>query len=147
MSFLKHTDMGPQWNNRSWWIASLTTCSILLAATAWSDDAHNKKDGTNEDEEQVYALNDNIVPPRLIRQVNPQYSPGSHGINVEGSVVVETVVSSHGTPRNVHVVKSLHKDVDGAAVDAVKQWVFAPGKKDGKAVAVRLQIEIHFHAM
>lgn len=79
--------------------------------------------------------------------MNPQYSSGSHGINVEGSVVVETVVSSQGTPTNVHVVKSLHKDVDAAAVEAVKQWAFAPGKKNGKPVAVRLQIEIHFHPM
>jgi protein TonB len=122
-------------------------CSILFAAPAWSDDARSKKNDATEAEEQVYAMTDDVVPPRLVRQVNPQYSPGSHGIKVEGSVIVETVVSSQGTPRNVHVVKSLHKDVDGAAVDAVKQWVFAPGKKNGKAVAVRLQIEIHFHSM
>ena len=139
--------LGARRNRRTWGLACLMACSILFAAPAWCDDAHSKKDDTAEAEEQVYALNDDIVPPRLVRQVNPQYSPGAHGINVEGSVIVETVVSSQGTPRNVHVVKSLHKDVDGAAVEAVKQWVFTPGKKDGKAVAVRLQIEIHFHSM
>lgn len=119
---------------------------MLCVAPAWSAEAPPKKDDAAP-EERVYALSDDVVPPRLIHQVNPQYSPGAHGIKVEGSVIVETVVNSQGAPKDVHVVKSLHKDVDGSAVDAVKQWVFAPGKKDGKPVAVRLQIEIHFHAM
>jgi protein TonB len=139
--------MGPRRNRRTWGLTSLVACSLLWAAPAWTDDAQSKKDDTGKTEEPVYSLNDDIVPPRIVRQVNPQYSSGSHGINVEGSVVVETVVSSQGTPTNVHVVKSLHKDVDGAAVEAVKQWAFAPGKKNGKPVAVRLQIEIHFHPM
>ena len=123
----------------------MAACAMLCVAPAWSADAPKKDDAAPE--ERVYALSDDVVPPRLIHQVNPQYSPGAHGIKVEGSVIVETVVNSQGAPKDVHVVKSLHKDVDGSAVDAVKQWVFAPGKKDGKPVAVRLQIEIHFHAM
>jgi TonB family protein len=139
--------MGPRRNRRTWGLTSLVACSLLWAAPAWTDDAQSKKDDTAKTEEPVYSLNDDIVPPRIVRQVNPQYSSGSHGINVEGSVVVETVVSSQGTPTNVHVVKSLHKDVDAAAVEAVEQWAFAPGKKNGKPVAVRLQIEIHFHPM
>jgi TonB family protein len=145
LSFLTQMGMGPRRNRRTLKLAFLMACSIFFGVLAWSDDAPGKKDEASE--EQVYALNDDIVPPRIIRRVNPQYSPGSHGIKVEGSVVVETVVSSQGSPRRVRVVKSLDKDVDGAAVEAVKQWVFAPGKKDGKAVAVRLQIEIHFHSM
>ena len=44
-------------------------------------------------------------------------------------------------------VKSLDKDVDQAAVEAVKQWLFAPGKKNGKPVAVNIQIEVRFHSM
>jgi TonB family protein len=61
--------------------------------------------------------------------------------------MVETIVSSHGTPRNTRVLRGLDKDIDEAVVAAVKQWLFAPGRKDGKAVAVRVQIEIEFHSM
>ena len=147
LSFLKRIGMESRRDRRTWGLAYLMACSILFAAPPGPRDASGKKDGTSEADEPVYALNDDIVPPRIVRRVNPQYSPGSHGIKLEGSVIVETVVSSQGTPKDVHVVKSLDKDVDGAAIEAVKQWVFAPGKKNGKAVAVRLQIEIHFHAM
>ena len=34
--------------------------------------------------------------------------------------------------------------LDGAAVNAVKQWRFAPGSRDGKAVPVVVEIEMNF---
>jgi TonB family protein len=34
--------------------------------------------------------------------------------------------------------------LDAEAVKAVKQWVFDPGTKDGKAVPVLVQIEMSF---
>jgi len=56
-------------------------------------------------------------------------------------------VSSHGAPRNARVVRGLDKEIDEAVIAAVKQWQFAPGKKNGKPVAVRVQVEIEFHSM
>jgi len=99
------------------------------------------------DEEQVYELTDDMTPPRLVHRVNPEYSPGSKGVRVEGSVLIGTVITSRGATKGPHVVKSLDKDVDEVAVEAVKQWVFTPAKKNGKAVAVNVTIEIAFHAM
>ncbi len=118
----------------------------LIALAQQPDGAKSKKEQDNDDE-PVYALTDDVTPPRVTKQVNPEYSLGARGIRIKGSVVVETVVSSHGTPRNTHVIKGLDKDIDEAVVAAVKQWQFAPGKKDGKPVAVRVQFEIAFHSM
>ena len=98
-----------------------------------------------EPEEAVYDLGPGITPPRVTKQVSPQYS--GRGVRVEGSVTVGLVVTSRGAPQNVQVIKSLEKDVDQSAVDAVKQWRFDPGKKDGKAVAVRIALELDFHSM
>lgn len=95
----------------------------------------------------MYTLGDGVTAPRVIKQVNPQYSPGSRGIRIQGSVLIGTVVTSHGTTKNTHVVRGLDKDIDVAAVNAVNQWLFEPGKKNGKPVAVSVQIEIHFHSM
>ena len=129
-------------------LACLIVCTIVAVPAAGADDTtKDKKKGDNNGDEPVYALTDDITPPRVIKQVNPQYSSGSKGIRLEGSVVIGTVVSSRGTPTKTHVVKGLDKDVDEAAVEAVKQWLFEPGKKNGKAVAVSVQIEIRFHSM
>lgn len=129
-----------------WWTASLVAAVVLVAAGR-PDDSKGEKEGEKAGEERVYALSDGVTPPRVTKQVYPQYPSGSRGVGVEGSILIETVVSSQGTPKNTRVVRGLDKDIDAAAVDAVKQWLFAPGKKDGKPVAVRVQIELRFHSM
>jgi TonB family protein len=47
----------------------------------------------------------------------------------------------------VKVTGSLDKQfgLDAAAVDAMKQWEFTPGTKEGRPVAVRVDVEMTFH--
>jgi TonB family protein len=98
-----------------------------------------------QDSEQVYDLGPGITPPRVVRQVAPEHP--AEGFRIAGSVMVGLVVSSHGDPREVRILRSLEKSVDQSAVDAVKQWRFEPARKGGAPVAVRLSIEIRFHDM
>jgi TonB family protein len=98
------------------------------------------------DDETVYDLGPNVTPPRVIKQVNPHY-PTDRGVRAVGSVIIALVVSSKGLPKNPQVVKGLDKDLDQSAVEAVKEWLFAPAQKDGKAVAVRVSVQIEFHSM
>jgi len=121
---------------------------LLSAASAPANSADRDKsessDADHASSEPVYELAAGITAPRVVRQVNPEYSPGSRGVRVVGTVMVALVVTSEGSAKNVHVTRGLDKDVDQSAVDAVKQWRFAPAKKDGKPVAVRIAIEIQF---
>jgi TonB family protein len=117
-----------------------------LCATAQSDkrpSAEPKKDS----DEPVYDLVEGIAPPKLIKHVDPQYPPDWDGVRVKGNVGIAVVVNSQGLPRDPKVIKSLEKNLDQFAVDAVKQWRFAAARKDGKPVAVRIAIEIEFHSM
>lgn len=98
------------------------------------------------DDDTVYDLGPGITPPRVIKQVNPHYST-DHGVRAVGSVIIALVVSSRGLPKDPHVVKGLDKDLDQSAVEAVKEWRFAPAEKNGKAVAVRVSVQIQFHEM
>jgi len=98
------------------------------------------------DDETIYDLGPGITPPRIIKQVNPQY-PNNRGVRAEGSVIIALVVNSKGLPQAPHILRSLDKDLDQSALDAVQQWRFAPAQKDGKAVAVRISLQIQFHSM
>jgi protein TonB len=60
-----------------------------------------------------------------------------------------------GRPENVHITKSIADTVDPkqqaaalslnqAVVDAVKKYKFSPAMKDGKPVAVYLNVEVNF---
>ncbi len=97
-------------------------------------------------DEPVYDLGPGVTPPRVIKQVNPHYAT-NHGVRAVGSVIIALVVSSKGIPKDPRVVKGLDKDLDESAVKAVQEWIFSPAQKDGKAVAVRVSVQIEFHEM
>jgi TonB family protein len=96
-------------------------------------------------DEPVYEIGHGVTPPRLTHRVEPEHP--AHGFRITGAVLVGLVVTSKGEARDVYVVQSLEKEVDQAAVDAVKQWRFDPATKEGKPVAVKVRAEIRFHDM
>jgi len=49
--------------------------------------------------------------------------------------------------RSVRVVRSLGLGLDEKALEAVRQWKFKPGMKDGKAVPVAASIEVTFRLL
>jgi TonB family protein len=95
-------------------------------------------------DEPVIELGPGVTPPRVIHQMTPNSDSGAGGFRVSGTVLIGLVVGSQGLPRDVHVVRSLDKDLDRNAVDAVQQWRFEPARKGGNPVAVRVTVEIRF---
>jgi TonB family protein len=118
-------------------------CCAAGCCAAWILPAQNPP---QTDDEQVYDLGPGVSPPRVIKQTTPQY-PNGRGVRASGSVIIGLIVSSKGLPKDPHILKSLDKDLDQSAVDAVKEWRFAPAQKDGKAIAVRVSLQIEFHSM
>ena len=123
---------------------------LALRQTAGADDSSPKGDepaGSKKGEdadETVYDPGPGVTLPRLTHQVQPERRE-SPGFRLSGMVVVSLVVSSAGVPAKVQVVKGIDKDVDQSVVVAVKQWRFIPGRKSGKAVAVRVTAEVRFN--
>lgn len=72
-----------------------------------------------------------------IATVAPAYAPGLRAADVEGEVVLAFTISEKGDVSNVQVVRSTDQKLDYAAIDAVRQWKFAPATKDGVPVSVR----------
>lgn len=63
---------------------------------------------------------------------------------LEGKVYLLIYVNESGGVDDVKVVKSLGGGCDEAAIDAVKQTKFNPGKNKGAAVKVKLSLSINF---
>jgi TonB family protein len=104
--------------------------------------------GAATDDEPVLDIGPGITPPRVTHQVAPvDQPPDDRGFRISGVVLIGLVVSSHGEPKEVHVVKSLDKGVDQTAVEAVRQWRFDPAKKGDQPVAVRVTVEIRFRSL
>jgi periplasmic protein TonB len=120
-----------------------TACIALFTGLAQT--SFGQSSGAESDE-KVYDLGPGVSPPRVTKQVNPNYKT-ARGVKLEGAVIVVLVVSSQGVPRDVRVAKGLDKDIDQSAIDAVREWRFSPARKDDKPIAVRISLEINFHTM
>ena len=85
-----------------------------------------------------------ITPVHIVHRVPPVYPAEAKKNPVDGSVVLEATIMTDGTPENVRVVKSLRADYDQSALDAVKDWRFAPAMKNGVPIEVQTHIDIHY---
>jgi len=90
----------------------------------------------------VYLPGDGVSLPQVVKQFKAEYTTEAKQNRIEGTVGLDTVVLADGTVGEVRVTESLDTiyGLDDNAVKAMKQWVFKPGMKDGKAVAVRVHV-------
>lgn len=96
---------------------------------------------------KVYAVNADITRPELLRKVEPQYTEEARAARFEGVVVLSVVIEPDGTADKIQVMKSLGLGLDEKAIEAVQQWRFKPGTKDGAPVAVSANIEVNFRLL
>jgi TonB family protein len=95
----------------------------------------------------AYQIGGNISPPRVSIKVEPDYTEEARHARFAGTVIVFVVVDSNGEPRNLRVIRPLGLGLDEKAIEAVSQWKFQPGLKDGEAVAVQATIEVNFRML
>lgn len=96
--------------------------------------------------EHFYFCDEGIVPPKLMREVKPNYTRAAMDARRQGVVAVLALVLPNGRVGQVRVEKSLDvtTGLDAQAVLAVKQWRFEPGTRFGQPVAVIVVIELTF---
>jgi TonB family protein len=78
-------------------------------------------------------------------QPEPNYSDDARKAHIQGTVVLDSIIQKDGTIEVQRVERSLGYGLDDEAKKVLKRWKCNPGKKDGQAVAVQLQIVINFH--
>ena len=93
----------------------------------------------------VYRIGGGVTSPTLLFQVKPAYTDQALRTKIQGSVLLELIVQSDGTPRDIRVIRSLDAHgLDREAVRAVEQWRFGPGRLNGTPVDVRVVVQLDF---
>lgn len=95
----------------------------------------------------VFRIGGGVTQPRLLHKVEPEYSEEARKASYQGTVLLAVEVWEDGLAHNIRVLRSLGLGLDEKAVEAVKRWKFAPGKKDGKPVRVAAQIQVNFRLL
>lgn len=99
--------------------------------------------------QDVYLPSDQVTAPKVIKSGKPTYTSevGRALIRgIKGVIVLQVDVRPDGTVGTVALVKGLGFGLDENAAKEVKQWLFAPGEKDGKPVTVRIEVTVPFNS-
>jgi protein TonB len=78
-------------------------------------------------------------------QVKPRYPESARRVGAQGITLLKLRVLENGKVGEVHIEKSAgHADLDRAAVDAVKRWLFEPARMGKIPVAVWVLLPVKF---
>src|SRR5262245_51754485 len=99
---------------------------------------------TGTAQQRVYDPGNGIANPVLVRDVKPTYTPAAMKAKIQGTVRLSAVVLDDGRVGEIRVVKSLDPELDQQAANALKQWEFKPGTREGEPVAVRVTCQLTF---
>jgi len=139
-----------------WWTQSRQTDDIPVAALP----APIKDDAATPAGERTAATADRTRAERAVAtrpaavsrdarpmagNADPKYPASMLRAGVGGTVVVLAEVDAQGTPISVRVAeRSGERDLDRAAVSAVRQWRFEPAMRNGKAIATSVKVPVDF---
>lgn len=85
-----------------------------------------------------------IEEPAVVRRVEPVTTAEGRAAGVAGAVVVEATIDRGGFVRDVRLVQGLGYGLDEAAMDAVRQWRFAPSMDEREPVEVVQEVVLQF---
>jgi periplasmic protein TonB len=92
----------------------------------------------------AYRVGGGVSAPRALYNPDPQYSDEARKAKHQGIVVLWCVIGPDGRPHEMRVARSLGMGLDEKALEAVRTWRFEPALKDGRPVAVQVNIEVNF---
>ncbi len=84
-----------------------------------------------------------VRPPRLIKRVDPGYPGLALAAHISGKVEIEASTDIYGRVLEAHVTSG-HALLNGAALEAVKKWIYEPCLVNGIPRPVRFKVTITF---
>ncbi len=82
-------------------------------------------------------------PPRLLKPTKPVYPQEAFIKKIEGVVMLEIIIGIDGRVGRARVVRSIPQ-LDAAALQTVRQWLFSPAIKGGRPVVTIAQAPVSF---
>lgn len=88
-------------------------------------------------------LTSRLAASTIIYKTIPQYPPIAKAARVEGTVVMEAMISKVGTIEGLHVISGPAM-LQQSAIDAVRMWRYRPYMLNGQAVEVETTVNVIF---
>jgi len=108
------------------------------------EQAGTKSSGSGDN---VYRIGGDVAPPKLLFKVEPEYSEEARAAKYQGAAVISVEIGPDEKPGNLKIQRSLGLGLDEKAIEAVNQWKFEPGTRNGQPVTVAATIEVNFRLL
>jgi len=95
----------------------------------------------------VYKVGGGVTAPMVLSKTEPAYTEEARAAKYQGTVLLSVQIGTDGLAHNIQVARSLGLGLDEKAIEAVSQWHFKPGTKDGQTVTVAATIEVNFRLL
>jgi TonB family protein len=95
----------------------------------------------------VYRVGNGVTAPVVLYKREPEYTEEARKAKYSGTVLLSVEIDPSGTPTNIQVQRGVGLGLDERAIEAVRQWKFKPGYKDGNPVTVMANIEVNFRLL
>ena len=86
----------------------------------------------------------NVAQANLVTKVQPIYPVSAKAAGIQGTVELETVISTEGVPLDIRVLASPSDDLTQSALEAVRQWRYKPTLLNGSPVEVVTDVIVNY---
>jgi TonB family protein len=87
-----------------------------------------------------------LAGPAPLRKTDPKYPPTLANERIEGEVVLYAVIRKDGSVDSIQLVRGVDERLDANAMEALGQWKFRPGTRQGAPVELEAIVHIPFRA-
>jgi TonB family protein len=85
--------------------------------------------------------------PVAVYRKQPEYSEDARKAKFQGHVVLAVEVDASGNVADAKVIHHLGLGLDEKALEAIQQWKFKPGTKNGRPVAMEVEVTMSFRLL
>jgi len=93
---------------------------------------------------QPMHISPGIMASNITGKVAPAYPDDARAGKIQGTVVLHAIIEKDGKISNLTVVSG-PKELQMAALDAVRQWTYKPYLLNGNPTQVDTTISVNFH--
>jgi len=124
--------------------ANAETQSVASPATSEAGPSDRVDEpGSEPLEHRPVDVSSDVMAANLMSGPQPSYPLLANLAHMQGSVVMQAVISREGTVERLHVIKGHHL-LRSAAKNAVQSWRYRPYKVDGVPVEVATVVSVDF---
>jgi TonB family protein len=120
---------------------TLATCASAVALGLHGNAAPQVAGNDNSSKPKQLSIREDVMAGNLINKVLPVYPEEAKKAKIEGTVLLDAIISKEGNVANLRIVSG-PKELQQSALDALRQWKYKPYLLNGDPVEVETVIKI-----